>query len=88
MSRSVPVNADTLGPARAQARDVIAGALDRYALVAPRPRARGRTGAGSWQAECATSALGALTSAGFLVVHQDAMPPDLRAAVAGYQDSP
>ncbi len=69
---------------RPQARDVARDALDRWQLVAPRPM-RGRQ---TFAAEAASSVLAALTSAGFLVVHQDALPADVLAAVAGHQDSP
>lgn len=85
MSRSVPVNADTTGPARPQARDVAADALGRWSSR-PIPRPPSRTPA--WSTAAATSVLSALTSAGFLVVHQDALPPAVLAAVAGNQDSP
>lgn len=71
---------------RPQARDVARDALDRWSLVAPRPARRERTQA--FAAEAATSVLAALQSAGFLVVHQDALPADVLAAVAGRQDSP
>ena len=71
---------------RPQARDVARDALDRWSLVAPRPVRRDshRT----FAADAASSVLAALTSAGFLVVHQDALPADVLAAVAGHQDSP
>lgn len=85
MSRSVPVNADTTGPARPQARDVAAAALTSWQT---RPIPRPPTRSTAWQTAAATSVLSALTSAGFLVVHQDALPPAVLDAVAGYQDSP
>lgn len=85
MSRSWPVNADTTGPARPQARDVAAEALDRCrAPRIPRPPAE----TSGWSTAAATSVLSALMSAGFLVVHQDALPPAVLQAVAGHQDAP
>jgi hypothetical protein len=71
---------------RPQARDVARDALDRWQLVAPRPATRRNRE--TFAAEAATSVLAALTSAGFLVVHQDALSADVLAAVAGHQDSP
>jgi hypothetical protein len=78
---------DSLPPAdaRPQARDVIADALGRYTLAAPRPRAGRST---PFPVDAATNALAALTSAGFLVIHQNRVPPEVLAAVAGYQDAP
>ena len=70
---------------RPQARDTIAQSLARFPLVAPRPRRGDGT---SWPTDVATSVMHALTAAGFLVVHQDAMPAAVLDAVAGYQDSP
>ena len=85
MSRLNPVNADTTGPARPHARQIAADALGRWQS---RPIPRPPTRSTAWTTAAATSVLSALSSAGFLVVHQDALPPAVLDAVAGYQDSP